>query len=243
MRGVNPKNAEKRIELINATRQTWAQVLGGVFFLVTAYFTWRTTLTADENVKIANKNWEATRNGQITDRFTKAIEQLGASGEDKKAALPKRIGAIYALERVALDSPEYHWPVMQVLTAYARLNARWDGKRQNSDAYPEDIASILTVLGRRDRSHPELGHLDLRFVDMGGADLSEVHFENAYLYGAHLEGAYLFHTHLENAVLIKAHLEGTDLRNCAVTQQQVDSADTDGNTRVNPPLHLPLKAP
>jgi hypothetical protein len=34
-----------------------------------------------------------------------------------------RLGAIYALERIAYDSPRDHWPIIEVLTAYVRQNA------------------------------------------------------------------------------------------------------------------------
>ena len=50
----------------------------------------------------------------MTDRYTKAIEQLGS---DK---LDVRIGGIYALERVARDSARDHPTVMEVLTAFIR---------------------------------------------------------------------------------------------------------------------------
>lgn len=243
--GGDPSKGEAYISLVNATRQTWAHVLAGIFFLVTAYFTWRTVTATDknvtianENLRIANQNLEVAKNGQITDRFTKAVDQLAATGADKESTLPRRIGAIYALERVALDSPAHHWPVMEVLTAYARLNAKWDGKRKESDDYPEDMRSILLVVGRRDRSHPELGRLDLRFVDLTGADLQELHLENTYLYGAHLEGAYMRNTYIRGAVLTKSHVEGTDLRQCDITQEQLDSVYTDSKTMLSPALRF-----
>jgi len=44
------------------------------------------------------RTFELTEQGQVTDRYTKAIEQLGS---DK---LDVRIGGIYALERIARDS-------------------------------------------------------------------------------------------------------------------------------------------
>jgi hypothetical protein len=44
------------------------------------------------------RNFILSREGQVTERYTKAIEQLGS---DK---LDVRIGGIYALERVARDS-------------------------------------------------------------------------------------------------------------------------------------------
>ena len=65
--------------------------------------------------------------GHITDRYTKAIEQLGKLDGDKPN-IEIRLGAIYALERIARDSPRDHWTIMEVLTAYVR---------QNSPAAPE----------------------------------------------------------------------------------------------------------
>ena len=177
---------------------------------MTAYFTWRTVVAGDESVKIANENSRianesltVTRNGQITDRFSKAVDQLGAVEDNKPANLPRRIGAIYALEQIAHDSPQYYWPVMEVLSAYVRLNAKWHGIRQDGVPYPEDLQSILTVLGRRNQEHPhtETDHLDMNNCDLAGADLRGVHLENAYLVGAHLEGAYLVDSHLDGADL------------------------------------------
>ena len=54
------------------------------------------------------------RRGQVTDRYTKAVEQLGS---DKLAV---RIGGIYALERVARDSERDYPTVIEVLTAFVR---------------------------------------------------------------------------------------------------------------------------
>ena len=50
----------------------------------------------------------------MTDRYTKAIEQLGSN------KLDVRIGGIYALERVARDSARDHPTVMEVLSAFIR---------------------------------------------------------------------------------------------------------------------------
>src|SRR5580693_394103 len=60
------------------------------------------------------RNFTLSREGQVTDRYTKAIEQLGS---DK---LDVRIGSIYALERVARDSAKDHPTVMEVLAAFIR---------------------------------------------------------------------------------------------------------------------------
>ena len=70
------------------------------------------------NFTLSRRTFELTEQGQVTDRFTKAIEQLGA---DK---LDVRLGGIYALERVARDSAEDHPTVMEVLAAFIREHSR-----------------------------------------------------------------------------------------------------------------------
>jgi hypothetical protein len=64
-------------------------------------------------------SYRLNRAGQITERFTRAIDQLGS---DK---LDVRLGGIYALERIARDSSEDHPQVIEVLTAYVREHAAW----------------------------------------------------------------------------------------------------------------------
>jgi uncharacterized protein YjbI with pentapeptide repeats len=86
----------------------------------------------------------AARIAQETARntlFAKAIEQLGATREEKRSLEVKghrpgfrdetrtvanvevRLGAIYALEKLARDDLEMHWPIMETLCAYIRENA------------------------------------------------------------------------------------------------------------------------
>jgi hypothetical protein len=93
-------NVKDRVDLELKARQTMAQILGGAALLVGLYFTSQTLHVSQE--------------GQITDRFTKAIDQLG------KDSLTVRLGGIYALERIARNSESDHWTVMEVLTAFVR---------------------------------------------------------------------------------------------------------------------------
>jgi hypothetical protein len=81
------------------------QALGGLVLIAGAYFTGRT--------------FALNREGQITERYTRAVEQL--ANDDK---LDVRIGGIYALERIARDSATHYEPVVEVLTAFLREQAR-----------------------------------------------------------------------------------------------------------------------
>ena len=86
----------------NDERTSLAQILGGFAVLIGLYFAWK-------NITETNQNLELTREGQITERFTKAIEQLGATDEKgKPSKLDLRLGGIYALERIVHDSERDH---------------------------------------------------------------------------------------------------------------------------------------
>ena len=80
--------------------------------------------TQRQNQAIQEQNralLELQRRGQVTERFTRAIDQLGQPGREK---LDVRIGGVYGLEQMARDSAELHWPIMEVLAAYLREHAR-----------------------------------------------------------------------------------------------------------------------
>jgi len=96
---------------------------------------------------------KTTEQGHMTDRITKAVEQLGAEKIRKKQMqfegqlvyikgsdgepdysqpmiveetvpnIEVRLGAIYALERIAQDSKRDHASIIAILCAYIRLNA------------------------------------------------------------------------------------------------------------------------
>src|ERR1039458_6979175 len=85
---VNPETKTTPAEvaaLQNEMRKTVLQVIGGAFGLIALYLTYRRVIVAEQ--------------GHITDRFTKAIEQLGATTAKNEPNVEVRLGAIYALER------------------------------------------------------------------------------------------------------------------------------------------------
>jgi hypothetical protein len=100
--------------------QAVAVLVAGVVGLGGLYFTWRNL----------NQTRQLTEQGQITERFTRAIDQLGETDDDGDPRLEIRLGGIYALERIDKESREraYHSTVMEVLTAYVRENAPWPPK-------------------------------------------------------------------------------------------------------------------
>lgn len=82
------------------------------------------------------RTYRLTQTGQVTDRFTKAIGQLGDAARDV------RIGAIFALERITKDSPEDQPTIMEVLTAYVREHAPRQRPVEVADKPPPDTSSV-----------------------------------------------------------------------------------------------------
>ena len=141
------------------------------------------------------RNFTLSREGQVTDRYTKAIEQLGS---DK---LDVRIGGIYALERVARDSAKDHPTIMEVLTAFIREHSRepWpvdgEGAQQGKKKTRPDVQAAVTVAGRRDAKRDILP-IDLAGANLTGANLAYANLADANLTGADLAGANLTRANL-----------------------------------------------
>ena len=222
--------AKEYLELQNSYRATIVQALAGAALLITIYLTWRRVAATERQVVIAGE-------GQITERFTRAIEQLGSE------KLEVRLGGIYALERIARDSERDHWPIMEVLTAYVRERSPAPKKSQDGDE-PEpqpvtpDIQAILTVIGRRrvefERSlHQalDLNHTNLHGANLRGARLSGANVSAAKLCWAKLSLADLSLANLSLAYVSGADLSGADLSGVkGLTREQIESAITDETT-------------
>ena len=174
-----------------------------------------------------------SREGQVTDRYSKAIEQLGS---DK---LDVRIGGIYALERIARDSARDHPVVMEVLTAFIREHSREKWSRPSPPrmawiarlerfrfggrfvrARP-DVQAAASVVGRRDAEH-DVGPIDLHGVRLVNANLIYADFRGAILSDADLRVSVLSRARLNRAVLEDANfreafLDGADFRDANLT--------------------------
>ncbi|WP_052725729.1 pentapeptide repeat-containing protein [Methanosarcina barkeri] len=169
--------------------------------------------TLDSNIKNAQKSLEVSQEGQITERFTRAVDQLGSE------KLEIRLGGIYALERIANESDKDCLPIMKILTAYIRANSDANKETLKPGEIREDIQAILTIIGKQKYSfNSEEFTPNLRGTRLCGADLKGAHLERAKLMGVHLEGAHLEGAHLEEAYftsmarLEKAHLEEAHLK-------------------------------
>jgi uncharacterized protein YjbI with pentapeptide repeats len=230
--GLKPNEAaEER----GRVRTALLAVVAGALAALGAYYTHRT--------------FALNRAGQITERFTRAIDQLG------NRELDVRLGGIYALERIARDSSDDHPQVVEVLTAYVREHARWtqntaqpavakDREAMTSDKAVEAIraieriarnidVAILNAPSRRPERDDKLnaGPLptDLQAVMsvLGRRDHSRdrpgAHID---LIGTDLRRVVLQgeQAHLEGALLSDAHLESAQLKRAHLERAQLVGA-------------------
>jgi len=229
LRGVS--SAQSRIQLqqaqsqlANNARSTLLQGFAGLLLVAGAVATWR-------QVNIS-------REGQITERFTRAVDQLGHQNVDVK------VGGIYALERIAKDSEPDRKSIQFLLGAFIRNHAAWppytpeglhhptptvDDRLPRLRVRAPDIQVAMAVLGRRPRSRDErplnLPRVDLRRVSVNDALLDYALFQEANFARAELKRARLRRADLTAADLREASLEDSDLREANLTGAYLQGAD------------------
>ena len=157
--------------------------------------------TSEKTDQWQQRTYELTEQGQVTDRYTKAVEQLGS---DK---LDVRIGGIYALERVARDSKKDHPTIMEVLVTFIREHSPepWPVPKSGDVPLPgrmtrPDVQAALTVIGRRDTGRDNRP-IDLSGVNLTRANLAEANLAKANLRDTIFTGADLTGAHLNEAFL------------------------------------------
>jgi hypothetical protein len=90
---------------------------------------------------------ELMRSAEVTDRFTRAIEQLGSETSHV------RMGGIFALERIARDSPDESAYVVDTLAAFVRErlpahSVGAGGHVRTLEVRAPDAQAALTILCR-----------------------------------------------------------------------------------------------
>lgn len=180
----------------------------------------------------------------ISERFSKAIEQLSDGNRQVRA------GGIYSLEKIAKDSPNDYWTIIEVLTGFLReispsINNECiaDGVCQEQLlSFPSDRQAALTVILRRDSSKDQRS-LNLSGTSFVNADFTD--FENSRdinkkrpdLVNANLSNSDLRNANLCDVNLRDANLKGCDLRSADLTcaslrNANLSSANLSGNTQL-----------
>jgi|GEM_PF-572720 len=187
----------------------------------------------------------------ITERFSKAVEQLGS---DK---IETRLGGIYALERISKDSEKDYWTIIEILTAFVREHAKLPPeksvkpitlknaltteakdtadktqaptqaeKERQTLSPPTDIQAVLTVLSRR--AHTPFNTMrkdDTTYISFGKFQISSVNLPQVNLQYANLFNAYLQYANLTKSHLQYANLHYANLENTNLYYANFSGAD------------------
>lgn len=221
-----------RLATQNDIRSTSLQLVAGIVVLGGAIAAWY-------QVQLRRGDQHIAREGQITERFTRAVDQLGNAD-----SLDIRMGGIHALGRIAYESPQNRFGIVAVLAAYiVRSAPAGNAERRNSQPYPvgsaaryrsavtrtpdvsvaikalvgalqmatEDSQAITVDLRGSDLTGVDFSFVRLAVADLRNADLSNALLRFTDLTGADLAGANLAHADLSGANLTAADLRGADL--------------------------------
>ncbi|MBA3920263.1 MAG: pentapeptide repeat-containing protein [Nostocaceae cyanobacterium] len=194
------------------------QALSGTATFTAALVTWRGI----------NATFKNTLEAQITERFSRAIDQLGS---DK---LEIRLGGIYALERISKDSDKDYWQIIEILTAYVREKAparTFEENKKDILSLPTDIQAVLTVITRRTRAY---GQGEKHYLDLSKSDLQKANLQKARLRYVNLRYASLWKADLQNAYLWKADLQNAYLQNAYLQNADLQNADLQGAKNLTP---------
>jgi hypothetical protein len=207
-------------QLQNNVRSALLQVIGGLVVVIGGLATWRQV--------------HINREGQITERLTRAVDQIGSDNVDV------RIGGIYALERIGHNSASDRYTVQFILGAFVRNHSPWHVGTPDGPAHPTaildqrpslrvvapDIQTAVAVLARRQPApdvlapNPFGGRLFLSRVDLRGLEIYRGRLVNTHLEYANLARSQLQATQLDRSVLTWA-----DLRECQLEGVSFVDAD------------------
>ncbi len=217
------------LDLQNKLRQTVAQVCAGsfaVFGLLLA-------------IRRAQQNAKSVMTGEskeLTGRFFRGMELLGSvrdgSGGKKEASLETRLGAIYALRRLADDSQRDAATISEVLQCYVRVNAPWEPElidpktsiQFQRNQPRSDIQASLEVLSRSGTGQS----ISLPKCDLTGARLESAHLQNACLVESSLDGSILTRVDFTGADLRRLGLRNANLTGACLKGANLDGAEVNG---------------
>ncbi|WP_157996800.1 pentapeptide repeat-containing protein [Streptomyces otsuchiensis] len=160
------------------------------------------------------RTFRLSRRGQVTDRFTKALERLSSD------EVYVRIGGVLAMEQIVQDAPDQGEHAARVLNAFVRRHA--------PDAAATALDAAQLPKKPEEQVQEALRALTVKRSWRGGrhrpVDLAGLHLKGAQLQGAYLQGALVKGATLAEADLRGANLKGADLADTDLTRANLSTA-------------------
>ncbi len=222
----------RRVELVSVAIASLVAV-GGLWYSNAQ------TKDARDEARQANSQAQQDRalskEGQITDRYTAAVNNLG---DDK---MEVRLGGIYALQRIMQDSHRDQPTIANVLAAYLRSHASGPPPKGNSS--PADVLAAFSVLATRNPRYDDSLTLNLAAIWVTNSKrvpVSMSHDEklepcrltskpaqlaNVDFSSAHLSNVMLNHADMDHAILVGADLANSNLSGVDLTRAELPFVD------------------
>jgi uncharacterized protein YjbI with pentapeptide repeats len=244
---IDPQTASQKKDLVQAL----GLILVGVAAAIGIYFTWYGQQITRDSLNSTQQGTQyqlrLTQQGQLTERFTRAIDQLGSK------EIEIRIGGIYALERIARDSERDRSTITQVLSAYIRTKSPGEGgeltandlklssqlgpgkeivEYQHQELDIQAALDVITGLLKPSKCHEDiserrplyLNNTDLKFADLRKASLERASIRNANLLGSRLDKSILKSARLRTTILVGARLRDTHFDGADLEEVNFDKA-------------------
>jgi len=169
------------------------------------------------------------RNTARSDRFAHAIEHL------KNESLAVRMGALFELKKLGLDSSRYQVDIIRILSSYVREqipNSKYwifpkDDEPKDWVPWPDDGLYLATEIlshffnpKKKERLEFEKStalHASLLFLDAKNLYIGHMAFQGANLYQADFRNAKLHHTDFRGANLHFADCRGANFFDARLT--------------------------
>lgn len=206
------------------------QALGSLALLVGLIFAWG--------------NLNVAKEGQITERFTRAVDQLGNPAQEI------RLGGVHALGIISKESKKDYSTIMTILADYVRINSNIYNHSENR--YPKyrsfsmdilanetttsdfldgvvstDIQAALNVIGEHKSffNREKDKRLGMKEAFLRGADLTGLHFEGVIFSWANLECTKIVETYLDGANLYQTNLKFATIAAAELKNARLEEAD------------------
>jgi hypothetical protein len=198
--------------------KTLIQLAGGAVVITGLYFTSRTLYVSQQ--------------GQITDRFNKAIEHLGSE-------MPAvRLGGIYALARIAADSSRDAVTIVEIFASYLRDTTASVDTAVNTAMSSAETRAMFTLLGTAEwaRGTPidlrgcHFAGLQIVGVDLQKSLLDDAVFRECRLPGARFDGGSLAGTDFSGCYLRECSFRGCNVTVAQFPDTSLRKADFSGAT-------------
>ena len=207
-----------------------------------------TAVIAIRTFQVSERALTANTLQQTSDRFVKAIDQLGS---DK---LDVRLGGVYGLEQLAHDAPSEQPAVYDVLTAFVRHQVPANTGKcsdptlhlgsadQSPNASPSaDVEAVVDAIARRDVRNDRINQeLDLSGTCLVAAPWSILKLAGVVIQSADLRYMVFIHSNFREANLSNSDLTGaksddTDLTMAFLINTNFTDAElmADNFTRAN----------